>query len=184
MNDRRFQRISTIVCLVTSLTAPAAFTAGQEPLRSLPTLTVIDGHGQRVGTVTSLLILNPAIPILIGLVAFAVGDQPFILRVGSQGIGSGNGMPLFNSGNCSGTPLVFESIVTNSLIEPAVVSAPGHTVYLSEPGAMPQVFTSFVGTQLRSDGTCLPANLGNISLLPARAVVDLDTLFTPPFSVR
>jgi hypothetical protein len=26
--------------------------------------------------------------------------------------------------------------------------------------------------------------VGDIDLLPARAVVDLDTLFTPPFSVR
>ena len=55
MHDRRFQRISTIACLVTSLIAPAALAAGQEPLRSLPTLTVIDGNGQRVGTVISLL---------------------------------------------------------------------------------------------------------------------------------
>jgi hypothetical protein len=35
------------------------------------------------------------------------------------------------------------------------------------------------------DGTCQPVHFdSNISLLPARAVVDLDTLFTPPFSVR
>ena len=135
-------------------------------------------------SVNQLLTLNPAIPLLIGLVAFTVGQQPFILRVSPRGITSGNGVPLYASGNCSGQPMVSDTIVTNSLIEPAAVSAPGHTIYVSEPDAEPQRFTPFVGTQLAQDGTCQPANFDNISLLPARAVVDFDTLFTPPFSVR
>jgi hypothetical protein len=74
--------------------------------------------------------------------------------------------------------------VSNSIIEPATVSDPGHTVYLSDPSATPQCFSPFVGTLPTQDGTCQPANFDNISLLSARPTVDLDILFAPPFSVR
>jgi hypothetical protein len=182
MKHARLHTVVAMALLVTSFLVHPTFAA--EPLKSLSALTVVDAHGTKVGSVISLLLLNPALGNVTALVAFAVGQQPLVLLVGPRGFVSTGG-PFFNSKNCSGPPLVSSGVVLNSIVEPPAIGVPGHTVYLSEPGAMAQDFATFDGTQLALDGTCQPVHFdSNISLLPARAVVDLDTLFTPPFSVR
>jgi hypothetical protein len=183
MMHHRLHRVVPIVGLVTSLMAQAVFAASQEPLKSLSALTVVDAHGTKVGQVISLRTL-PTILVFTAVVAFEVAQQPFVLLVSPSGYNASGPAVFFASGNCSGTPLVSAQLVVISIIELAAVSAPGHTVYLSDPDATPQRFIPFVGTQLAPDGTCQPANFDNIEMLAARPVVDLDTLFVPPFSVR
>jgi hypothetical protein len=154
--------------------------AGAEKLKSISTIEVYDATGKKVGEVFSLF--NNAAGVGAGvLMAFEVEDQPVVLPVSTRGFTSG-GSPFFNSGNCSGTPLLpFNETL---LLPQAVLSAPGKTLYLQMPDAVPQRFIPFTGTRLNPDGTCTPVNFDNIELVTARPVVDLDMLFTPPFSVR
>jgi hypothetical protein len=169
--------------LALTLAAGLAYAAAEGPLKSLSSLTVVDAHGTKIGPVISLF--RAPIGNVFAMVAFEVQQQPFVLLAGPLGLGSiGSLGPYFTSGNCSGAPLVPSQVLVCSMIEQPTVSAPGHTVYLSGPDAEPQRFIPFVGTQLTADSSCQPASFDNIDLVPARPVVDLDTLFTPPLSVR
>jgi hypothetical protein len=65
------------------------------------------------------------------------------------------------------------------------VSGPGHTLYMEDPTAEPFVLDTFNGSQLNQEGTCGPTSTTFRSLyVPVQPIVNLDTLFTPPFSVR
>jgi hypothetical protein len=183
MNNHRLPRIVAIACLMTSIIAPAAFTASQEPLKSLSSLEVVDAHEQKVAAVFGLFQSSSGPSAFSrAVVVFEVDKQPFVVIVSVNAfLGTVSG-PFFQSSNCSGPPLIAD--VPQSIIAQSAISAPGHTVYVTEPDATPQRFDSFQGTFLAQDGTCQPTGGGGITLLAARAVVDLDTLFTPPFSVR
>jgi hypothetical protein len=185
MNTHRLQRVVAIACLMTSFIAPAAFTAGREKLKSLSSLTVVDADDQKVAPVISLIQANVNGPFA-AVVVFDVDRQPFALQVTPlefSGIGQG---PFFFSADCSGTPMVGSSSLSFPLIELATVSAPGQTVYVSDPDATTQTLPPFSGSLLHPDGTC--GSLGGrpfpTELIAARSIVDLETLFTPPYRVR
>jgi hypothetical protein len=89
MRHARLHTVVAVACFVTSLVAHPTFAA--EPLKSLSALTVVDAHGTKVGSVISLLLLNPALGNVTALVAFAVGQQPFVLLVGPRGFVSTGG---------------------------------------------------------------------------------------------
>lgn len=184
MHTHRVQRIVGMACLVTSLIAPAAFAASPEPLKSLSSLEVVDTDDQKVGPVISLYKVDIQ-PAFIAAVVFEVDKQPFVVSVLATRFLSGSTEgPFFQSSDCSGTPLVRRD--TQSIITMAVISAPGSTAYVAEPDATPFTVINFEGTRLRQGVGCEPAIVQNATttFLAARAVVDLDTLFTPPFSVR
>jgi hypothetical protein len=178
----RFQSVVALACLVTSLVSSAPLTAGEHTLKSLSSLMVVDAHGTTVGPVISLL--RATAGPFFAVVAYEVDQQPFVLLVASFQLSGSAPGPYFASGNCSGPPLVGDE--PGSVMAGAVVSAPGHTVYVAEPDTTPQSFDGFQGTLRAQDGTCQPFVVldGRITLTAARAVVDLDTLFTPPYRVR
>jgi hypothetical protein len=179
MMNHCLQRVVAIACLVTSVMAPVTFAAGQEPLKSLSALTVVDANEKKVGSVFSLSLTE--VGTLNAMVVFDVEEQPFVVLVSTNRFFGSSAGPYFASGNCSGLPLV--GSLNMDLIPLAIVAAPGKTAYVVEPDATPQHFDAFQGTRLTPDGTCQPVS-GGITLTAARAVVDLGIFFTPPFSVR
>jgi hypothetical protein len=152
--------------------------ARSEQPKSLSTATVVDAQGRKVGPVFSLINV-PRNPIVV--VAFTVETQPFVLFVFPFSMTGDSTGPFFESTDCSGPPLI--EAVGISLFPSAAVSGPGHTVYLAEPDATSQFFES-IGSALSMDGTCSPGARGGLMGIAARPVMELDTLFTPPFSVR
>jgi hypothetical protein len=96
----------------------------------------------------------------------------------------------FESRDCSGAP--FMSQPPERLFDGAVVAPPGMTLYLPEaPGMVPR--TILLGSFLDALDGCQtsPGKITGVDdpldpavaadLIPAAAVVDLLTLFTPPF---
>ena len=83
----------------------------------------------------------------------------------------------FELPNCQGTAWIIptpDTLVTNAMVRP-----PGNTIYIAEEDVVPVQITiaSLFGTICQSSS-------GKVEAVPAVPVIDLDTVFTPPFSVR
>jgi hypothetical protein len=113
---------------------------------------------------------------------FMVGVDPFNPTAPFFGIiGSGGNNLYFESTDCSGPPLM--NWLGESVL-PTVVTAPRMTVYVPD--------TSFTAKQVTFNSYLLDVSYGggcgqytnSDSLVPAVPVVDLASVFTPPFSVR
>jgi hypothetical protein len=176
-----------LAVLVLSALAPTTFAASQDPrLKPLDSLTVFDAHDKKVGPVFSVTLALSGGPAT-AMVVFEVDQQPFVLRVEPQGcVGSASSV-VYRSSDCSGSPFILtgpRAVQMVNLFPENAVDAPGHTLYLEDQTADRIPVSSFSGSQL-DDGTCLPASFGaGATLIPVQSIVDLDTLFTPPFSVR
>ncbi|MFZ1058343.1 MAG: hypothetical protein WAP47_04015 [Candidatus Rokuibacteriota bacterium] len=92
----------------------------------------------------------------------------------------GSGASLsYESLNCTGTPYLDGDFTT--LILPATIEGPGHTVYVPDTSATPRPVAA---QSLLMQGACF-SWLSNLqSAVPAIPLVDLDTLYAPPFTVR
>ena len=176
----RFVIASLIITVAIILTwSTIAATASGQSFKNRKSITVVDAHGVMVGPVFSTEDFFNGSKVT---VAFEFEKQPFVLLVFPHQFLSNSGMgPLFESSNCSGSPLVASA--GGSPLPANAISAPGSTVYLAQPDATPQQFNPFIGSELNPDGTCTPVSSA-LTAVPARATIDLDTLFTPPFSVR
>ena len=139
-------------------------------------LVLYDANDKKVGDVVDLSSL--VYPVVI----FRVDEHVFALRVTrSRFIGES---PLwFASTDCSGPPLleVNEEESFDLLLSNPVIGSPGHTVYVPDLNAVVQ--SVLVKSFLRQVGQCLPDNATK-TVVSAIPIVDLDTQFTPPFSVR
>jgi len=135
-----------------------------------PSIVVLDALGAEVGRVMDVSGNEFA------RVPLRVSGHTFTLIVTKEGFFRDNGVPVFESSDCSGTPLM--PVGTPSVFPTVIVGSPGHTAYLPDPIAIPQNFP--VESILRPDG-CDPITTGIDNAVPAIPLVDLDTLFTPPF---
>ena len=89
---------------------------------------------------------------------------------------------VFESHDCSGPPFLPQS--ANRLADLGAVEPPGMTLYLPEaPGARPR---RIAWSSYRAAGECKRQGEPVVSdaYVPAVAIVDLLTLFTPPFRVE
>lgn len=141
-------------------------------------LTVFDGKGNRVGNVISLQ--SPG-----AVVAFKMGKHSFALRVFRSGFSGTAGSVLFESPDCSGTPFLGFSADEGEVLPAVAVARPGNTLYVADPASFPRTITvqsripDLPGSSCtREDPTVA------IEAIPAVPLLDLDTRFTPPFSVR
>jgi hypothetical protein len=166
----------TIVATILMVSITATI-AAQSALRSRTSVAVVDAKGVKVGDVFSLVDICCG---LIGAVAFEVNKEIFVVLVSPQGFTADEpNVVLFTSSDCSSPPFVVAE-GGPTLFPAAAVTAPGSTVYLAEPDA---TFEHLANSwRLVSDGSCVP--FGELGALPAHVVINLDTLFTPPFSVR
>lgn len=92
-------------------------------------------------------------------------------------------------GNASGSPFIHIVPGSSTFLLPlSVIKGPGRTVYLADT-SVPSRNISAKSQWLEPDSSILPFGACNpISsteeVWPATAVVDLSTMFVPPFSVR
>ena len=159
-------------------------------------IAIVDANGKQVGTVVGARIADVTI-------ALSVNGRHALLDVVSANStvypgggallplrGAGAGLSLmFESRDCSGAPFLYQP--PNRLFDWAAVAPPGMTLYLPETAGMAPR-TILVGSFLVALGVC-ETSLTPIGFddpldppmsfdgVPAAAIVDLLTLFTPPF---
>lgn len=147
-----------------------------------PGLAVYDANGKKVGDVEDLGGSN------VPLVIFHMNDHVFTLRAIRPFLAGTRGL-LFKSGDCSGVAFFeFESYPGSqtqafevSLLPVTAVGPPGSTVYIPTPNTLSQSIAT--GSFFSQFDGCL-ADGSTRTVVPALSIVDLDTLFTPPFSVK
>jgi hypothetical protein len=143
-------------------------------------LAVYDGVGQKVGDVVG--VLDMSVP----LVALDVQGRQFVLRVTANHLYGVR--VVFEAPSCAGTPLLTAPFLDSpnpvtTVLSLAGVAGPGHTVYVAEPNAVGQ-FVQF-RSRLTLDGACISSSFTSpATVVPAVQLVDLDTLFSTPYSVR
>jgi len=141
----------------------------------------VDSTDQELGPVIGAGdILDKAVVALkINGVLFSV----FVFEDGFEGIPSN---PVwYDSTDCSDPPWLEQRGERNSPIFPNVsVSEPGNTVYLEDPNGTPHTFTNQSLSLLFKDSQCEVVPIESITLFPAIALLNLFSLFTPPFTIE
>ncbi len=166
--------VLSFIALMTSV-PPVAYAA--PALQALSSLTVVDVHGKLVGPIQG---------------GFGVVYRINGVLVNVQASPSGfihSGRFLFASTDCSGTPLMQPSS-NGSFFENVTVGDPGSSVYVADPGAIP--LPVFVQSIFDPSSRICSSNAGGmqtggsqtVDVIPALFEVDLDTQFTPPFSIK
>ena len=91
----------------------------------------------------------------------------------------------FESENCLGTPWLcagFSPVYDPpGLLSPAVIRPPGQTLYVPAPGT--QLERRTIRSSLKPDDVC-ETNEFTGYMLPLHPLLDLNTVFTPPFSLK
>jgi hypothetical protein len=149
---------------------PAGSTGPEGPGRA-----VYDANGLRVGDVDQGGHLE-------ALIISTYDGRVFLLRVSGTGVLTTGGL-YFGTPDCTGPPLMHLSSGPSlgPLLTPVHVGPPGWTVYIPDPGAVPQT----LGVQSQLNGAvCSPACCVNNNAVPYLPLVDLSTVFTPPFTIR
>jgi hypothetical protein len=168
-----------VYIVVMSPLAAHAHGPGNEPILKMnKTLTVIDAHHKTVGQI------GPFPTMLCGgsAVSYKVGNRVFTVSVNKTGFIRCLADYAFESTDCSGTPFVFIND-TSALVEIARVGEPGSTVYLPD---LDNIQHNFLSHSFYEGGLGECFSVDNIipNVAPEIAIIDLDTLFTPPFDVR
>jgi len=115
------------------------------------------------------------------IVTLQIEEHFLAFRVNKNSIfGAASVLPRFESTNCTGTLLTDEWSPSHSIFPHVVTGPPGNTIYLPDLNASPQQFR--YRSQLNPEG-CVPAD-DLLTGVPATALIDLDILFTPPFTVQ
>ncbi len=143
-------------------------------------VVVVDANGRQVGTVVEARVRDVTI-------ALSVNGRRVLLdaisSVSTQYYPPFRGATFvaFESRDCSGPPFLFEN--SDRLLDAGAVASPGMTLYLpAVPEAAPVTIVS--GSSAGVAGCqAVEHPLLERSWVPAVAVVDLLTLFTPPFRV-
>jgi hypothetical protein len=158
-----------------TLSALLGSTVGAQTFQPIDQLSVVDSSGKTMGKLLDLYKGNSGSAI----VALKANDLVFTVWIHRDSFETGD--LCFESADCSGPAFPCECFDPPLLgAAQAVISAPGNTLYATAAGATPRPVT------LRSSswgGTCSDLGWENTcdSALPVQPLVDLDTLFTPPF---
>lgn len=186
-----YGRILFVVAMFVAAVAVGASHAAAESLKSLKQLKVFDATGKKVGDVLSMKEYSAGYPNGSSpIVALKFGGHVFTVEVLRHQL-SGNLSDLlyFQSQDCTGTPYLRGYLGAPALfgdqadvLLAAHVSAPGKTVYLPVPGSISQ--SRSVQSSWWRDGVCQLGGDAGLLSVPAFPLIDLNTVFTPPFSVR
>jgi hypothetical protein len=147
----------------------------QSRLKNNTTLTVIDSHKKKVGQIGPF----PTGSCAASAVSYEAGGRIFSVGVNKTGFPKCPANYFFESTDCSGTPFV--NVFSSAFIESARVGEPGSTVYLPNLDEIQQDFQSHSGI---SSFGCFAFDQIVNNVAPEIPIIDLDTIFTPPFEVR
>lgn len=176
MGDPSKRLVLTVVAfvcalLLLSLTVPSTDAA---QLKAVSWLKVVDANNKLVGVAD----LSPGTGNVLVVLRLDKLVLPLIVKA-NQFSGNAGGPLWFESTDCSGSPWMYPP--DDTLLTQTIVALPGNTVYTSDPAAVPQSIT--VQSYKEQDGSCWPFATNTIRV-PAQPVIDLFSVFTPPFSVR
>lgn len=138
--------------------------------------SVFDSNSNVVGDLISLNGIGDS-----AVVGFDIDGISFMVEVDStRFIGSTAGV-FFESDNCSGIPL----IIFKDLLSPLVaVAPPGNTVYIQLTESKLPIDAVAASRRNSESGDCEKINVEGLVLAPSRPVINLDDLYTTPFSLR
>jgi len=139
-------------------------------------MMIVDSVGSVVGPVTGFTFDGPQR--VLPNVVFQKDGLLAGLLVGSGLEGSGGSLA-FDQVGCQGQAYLSGPFTT--LILPGTIESPGQTLYVPDPSVPPGLVTA---RSLLQAGTCFTFQFDLLSAVPAIPVVDLDTLFIPPFSLK
>lgn len=178
------------ICLVAALSSGELSFAQQAKVKPVGRVVIVDSKGKTVGSILGGVGFNikviGGVPPNLGIrfvVLLEVDEQVVPVAVFRDRFSGGGGL-FFESENCLGTPWLITNTSPNeppNLLPQVAIGPPGQTLYVETPGASPQSVTT--KSLLVGFSTCSNQTF-QLSLLPAQALVNLETVFTPPFSLR
>ena len=142
-------------------------------------LTVFDGTGKRVGTVLGFWGTNATI-------AFRLDGEMVIIGVNRERFDFVNGYTsrdlefYFESSNCTGTPFTTWTGGTTTQLAPIHV-IDGTNLYGLD--SLTSIIVKSRGSII-NPSICTPLNSFQTNSFPLRFLIDLNTQFQPPFTVR
>jgi hypothetical protein len=161
--------------------------------------------GQLAGPVEQLIVLDSTGKVVSGLVTAlspSVNDFPalavlqidgFVIEIGvtrnelSVRSGAGTSM-VFESGDCSGTPLfrassaLLDEDVPIGYLRQYEINSPGRTVFVPSGETTPR--PASIRSRLERNGECVPEESEVDDVIQAKPTVDLSVEFRPPFSLQ
>ena len=162
------------------LSNPFQADAQKRPQRT--NVEVVDAHGSIVGKVVG--ISRGEESILLAHVAVSINQQVFVLSARRDRLHGPDAHATvhFESNDCSGTPYLNDSLFNPlSLIPYVAVTAPGSTLSVAQG----TVQTIAAMSSISVGGACNSFSTPSVmQAVPGTVLVDLDTLFTPPFTLR
>lgn len=180
-----------LVILFAAIGTVLILTASFQRIQPTQQLTVYDSEGKKVGVVISA---GSAYSEFVPLVPFRIGEPPIILYVFRDGFVADTVVG-WESANCSGAPVIPfgtpDYPPTPSSLPLVAVGIPGSTVYV-EAGVPRTITLRSVSTAplWTRDTPSLPTKCVQRVYpwtglaVPTRPLIDMNTLYKPPFSVR
>jgi hypothetical protein len=162
----------------------------KQAVTPLEQAVIVDADGDKVG---SVLGLNG--PMAVVLIQFQ--GRLFSLNVSKNGLSPTGNPVFFTTNNCTGTPYVI--VQAPGLVTLSTIAPPGNSLYGNDPNGIPQIITALSlllpsvpgGQPASCQSTTPPPPPGvpppsppQILAVPALRLVDLNTVFTAPFSIR
>lgn len=186
MNRKEIIRMGLVASIAIALLPGARAADGPPQVNAVASATVVDSTGKPVGNVIGLPPgFTGAGPVT---VMVEIAGNFFSLNIAKLDLvaTSVNGGPMFTTSDCSGTPYV-PPPDPFFMVQPSVIGLPGRTLYVFEPGALPQIVNigSYFGVNVFGAAPfCVQFVAQNVFAAPAVPLVDLSTVFKPPFSLR
>ncbi|OFV97707.1 MAG: hypothetical protein A3H28_12335 [Acidobacteria bacterium RIFCSPLOWO2_02_FULL_61_28] len=180
------------LCLLGMMSVPGVAFGQQTRVRPVQQLIVADSSGKTIGRVLGgMNIYNvesfASTDLNMRTVVLLQVDQTVVpVMVGRDRFYGGGGL-VYESENCMGTPFFSPGVRlpetdAPSLLPLTAIGPPGQTIYIAIPGAAPRAISK---RSVLEFGLRCSNETGNIpNAIPTHPLVDLLTIFTPPFSLR
>ncbi len=147
-------------------------------IRAVEKLIVVDANGKKVA---------PVVQDFSGLQQILLqvkGFLPFDLTVFSERL-TGVTNLLFTTNDCSGQAFVEHNLAVGIFVElpAAATGLPGNTIYIPDPNSTPTMVT-YNSHRDDQNSQCINDGPTEDTLVPAIPVIDLETIFTPPYHLE
>jgi len=165
---------------------PVAFA---QKLQRIEQLSVMDASGKKVGPLIGVNTLNRSGAGIVALKVDGTNLAVAVYKDGFTAIGMNPASVVWESTDCSGKPYLWGTSINSSLFPQIAVGLPGNTIYLAEnPTSQLLSIRSISSAPVDelSPGGRSQCAVFQIQLraIPAKALVNLDDEFQPPFTVR
>ena len=151
--------------------------AEKPTVKPIGQVTIVDSKGKIVGSAFGSIVEGTLVP----TVLLKMNDHLFTIVVGKDRL-FGRVNIFYESEGCLGTPYFPADSPVGLLLPMGALVPPGNTVYVPQQGAVPKR-VSFQSIFIPVGG-CRP-HITSFEAVPGESLlIDLDAVFTPPFSIR